>query len=410
MSFQLGALRYLYDHSEFSPTSIVATSAGAILGATLAQSIDRDEQSRLLRALEETWLAMDHPSQMFAEQAWFTKVQEQWEQISHMLPESDPGVGADMDATDSSTQELVKEALDFDPSVEADDFKISMAWQFLGALPRIGKVGAGLASTFRGAERAASAYRPGPIVHQLLFDSGFTSQAVRESGMALRVAMVGLKSGALRFMREDGILVDECDEPLTDTPVDLPLGIWASCSIPGVFKPVRIHGELYVDGGVRDNIPVTMAIDHMSAARTYVISSSPHELAATASDSVDMVSVVTRSIAILIDETGRDEVGFALQRGALVVEPTIEVHTPMEVSAPLLRINRDYGWMRTAEVMSGVSSGSSHEVTAARLELHRAEGNSTIRRCRKQLTKAINSLNSTLRPEGWQEWADLNTG
>ncbi|HLF33464.1 MAG TPA: patatin-like phospholipase family protein [Cyclobacteriaceae bacterium] len=32
--------------------------------------------------------------------------------------------------------------------------------------------------------------------------------------------------------------------------------VLASCAIPAVFKPVKIDGELYVDGGVLDNLPV----------------------------------------------------------------------------------------------------------------------------------------------------------
>ena len=35
----------------------------------------------------------------------------------------------------------------------------------------------------------------------------------------------------------------------------------ASCSIPGLTKPVEIDGELYLDGGVIDSIPVQRAID-----------------------------------------------------------------------------------------------------------------------------------------------------
>lgn len=32
--------------------------------------------------------------------------------------------------------------------------------------------------------------------------------------------------------------------------------IHASCCIPGVFKPIMIHGEMHVDGGVLNNFPV----------------------------------------------------------------------------------------------------------------------------------------------------------
>src|SRR5690625_2962245 len=49
-SFQLGALRYLYDEVGIEPQIIAGTSAGAILGAMLAQAGDRRGQREIGRA------------------------------------------------------------------------------------------------------------------------------------------------------------------------------------------------------------------------------------------------------------------------------------------------------------------------------------------------------------------------
>ena len=47
--------------------------------------------------------------------------------------------------------------------------------------------------------------------------------------------------------------------PLTGVP--LPLAIRASMSLPTIFTPVQIDGELYIDGGLARNIPAEDALD-----------------------------------------------------------------------------------------------------------------------------------------------------
>jgi NTE family protein len=46
--------------------------------------------------------------------------------------------------------------------------------------------------------------------------------------------------------------------------------ILASTAIPGIFPPVVVDGELYVDGGVVNNVPVSRAIE-LGATRVYVL-------------------------------------------------------------------------------------------------------------------------------------------
>ncbi|MCL2470407.1 MAG: patatin-like phospholipase family protein [Propionibacteriaceae bacterium] len=415
-SFQIGALRYLYDNSHIAPTSIVSTSAGAIVGATLAQSRDPEQQSAALRTLEDFWLAMSDPSEMYAEQSWFTKFREQWEEIAEVLPASDGDDPAFVDTADADAEQLVKEALQFDPSTEGNEFSLSMAFQIVGSLARIGKVGAGLASAWRGAERAASAYRPGPIVYRLLFESGFTTEAVRTSGMELRLAFVGLRTGDLRFMRQDGIIVDAEDRPVSDIAYDLSLGVWASCAIPGVFRPVKLGDELYVDGGVRENVPVEMCVSQLGATKPYVIVSTPPGVLRDDSAAKDIVSVMVRSFNILLDEAVRDELVWARRAGATVIEPLISVHGPMDVNAGLLEINRDYGWMRAAEEMTQCEPGTIEPIVEARMVLHRLltapaddesgeDHQDDITQARGRIEHLVSVTDPALLPEGSSQWA-----
>ncbi|MDR0284053.1 MAG: patatin-like phospholipase family protein [Propionibacteriaceae bacterium] len=410
-SFQIGALRYLYDVRHIAPTSIVGTSAGSIVGAMLAQSLDPVIQSEQLRVLENFWLAMTGPEEMYAEQTWFRRLREQWDDLSEVLPEPAPTAEAFVDPDTADPERAVKEALEYDPSTEGSDFSLSVAWQLLGSLPRLGRVGAGLASTLRGAERAASAYRPGPIVHRLLFESGFRAQAVRDSGVQLRLAIVGLGSGALRYIRQDGLIVDTDDQPVEPTPFDLSLGVWASCAIPGVFRPIKLGNELYVDGGVRETVPVEMAVEQLGVTRPYVIVSTPPDLALPDFEPRDMVSIMMRSFSILMDETVRDEVVWARRAGATVIDPRIEVHGSLTVDRGLLRINRDYGWMRAAEELTGAEDSPVDEIIEARLELYRLVGDHSapakaVRAARKHLRRLLVDADPALLPDGTDDWPD----
>jgi len=65
-----------------------------------------------------------------------------------------------------------------------------------------------------------------------------------ELKIPLYVAVSNLYTGRVEYL-SDGNLI---------TAVE------ASCSIPVIFSPVRLNGQLYVDGGVLDNIPYTPLI------------------------------------------------------------------------------------------------------------------------------------------------------
>ena len=46
--------------------------------------------------------------------------------------------------------------------------------------------------------------------------------------------------------------------------------ILASTALPGIFPPVAIDGELYIDGGVVNNVPISKAVE-LGAKRIYVL-------------------------------------------------------------------------------------------------------------------------------------------
>ena len=399
-SFQLGALRYLYSHKLIAPTKIVGTSAGSIVGSVLAQSLDANEQEEHLKNLETLWMGMKDASDLFAEQSWFTRLKAQWEEIADVMPErmAEPTAVE----VDDDPEMTVKEALKYDPSVDTD-FSVSALWQALTALPKIGRAGAGIAATFRGAERAASAYRPGSLMYRLLFESGWDKAAVRDSGVEFRMAFVGLNSGDLHFMRQDGAIVDANDLLLSDQTHDIALGVWASCAIPGVFRPVKLGDEVYVDGGVRENIPVEMAVAKLGVTKPYVIVSTPPGVAWEDFSTKDMISTTIRTVSILMDEVNRDEVEWARTAGAVVIDSHFEIHNALTVVPDLLKINRDYGWMRAAEEV-GDAPAFADELTRARLELYQLgpeapKGERA--RVKALITRLANNVDPQWLPDDW---------
>ena len=419
-SFHIGALRYLYDRVGIAPTRIVGTSAGSIVSAMLSQSSDPVEQSARLRALEDIWLSMNDSSDMFAEQAWFKRLRSHADEFTGLTgilgagenQEAGQVVNAQGDDADDAT-ELVRRAMDEDPSHDMT-LTASDMWQLAGSLLRVGRAGAGLAGAVRGAERANSAFRPGPVVKRLMFESGFKPSVVAESGVQLRLAFVDLNTGALRYMRQDGVIVDREDHPISSVRYDLTLGVWASCAIPGVFRPVKMGDGVYVDGGVRENVPVEMAVTHLGVTKPYVVSAAPAGVAHDDYSAKDLVSVLLRCGSIMFDETMQDEVEWARAAGAPVIQPITSVHDAGTVHPLLLRINRDYGWTRAAEETTGAPP-SLREVdeliVKARCDLAAdiRRGDATkdqLRDHRRRIAKAIARADPVLLPAGYEGWAD----
>ncbi|WP_158600681.1 patatin-like phospholipase family protein [Tessaracoccus antarcticus] len=367
-SFQLGALDFLYRHDpEFTPSIFVGASAGAILAAVLAQSSDRDEQHRSVRQLTEIWRGLTDPEQMFAPRPWLVRAKNEAPAWLNLVNPPVPAPAA-------PTRSLVKlpflhsdapmspnsppQPLDALEMAMTPDEEVNPAWSFgtltslfsnIGKLPRIGS---DLWAIHRGMEASKSLYRPGKVMLELLDPTVFDPERVTAAGTTLRIAMVSLESGELRFMRQDGVLVDRYDRVYDRGPHPLDTGVLASCSIPAVFRPIPLGNETYVDGGVRENLPTQLSIEHLGADRTYVVSSMGEGLPTRASmRDADLFAIMMRSTEILIDEAGRDELQYSATTDAVVIRPVLDIHDPMTVDPGLIAINMDYGWLRAAEAV-----------------------------------------------------------
>src|SRR5699024_9650678 len=71
-SFEAGALRFIYDHLEFSPTAITGNSAGALNAAKLAHG-DTPEP-RAIDEVERIWRAMRINADMWEPEPWLERI------------------------------------------------------------------------------------------------------------------------------------------------------------------------------------------------------------------------------------------------------------------------------------------------------------------------------------------------
>ncbi len=365
-SFQIGALAYLYDVEGLDPDIFTGTSAGAILASALAQYDDPADQRKALAQVDEIWSTMNSSSEMFEEREWFEKLR------SH-LPTWMKVVALRQDSQRKSLTQNVQEVVaDFFKRRETDhehhakppevaeeehhESRVSGALNTLYTLWEGARSATDLQQIVRGFGSEASAFVPGPMVQRLLEPEVFDPKRLAQSSRILRIAVVGLESGKLRYVTGKGELRDELDRPLDLPPVDYVDAVTASCAIPGVFPPVELDGEHYVDGGIRANLPTDVAFA-LGAGRVIAIISGargPSEDESFANG--DLLEIMMRSAAgIMPDELEALQVRLARAQGAIVINPVVDVHDALTVDPGLVAIAKDYGWMRAHDIMTEAS-------------------------------------------------------
>lgn len=408
-SFEIGALQYLYEHQGLDPAVISGTSAGSILAAILAQHSRAQDQAQALDRLEQIWAGMSHSTDMFAEQPWFTALRAhiptwrkvmslrqrqanrvslsasltdllakpkeavaritgdreagdtsqpaaQLEQSGKPGSAAQPGAGAhttNVEGADGATDTASATQPTDTPPEHERHWTPAHALETLSTLWEAGRSSTDLELILRGAQRDRSAFRPGRIVTDLLDPQVFSPDRLGASEVVVRIAVVSLESGELRYVDEHGRLRDRTDRVLPGLePVDLVDAVFASCAIPGVFPPVELAGEHYVDGGVRENVPAAVVLDRDDVDRCYVVVAAPEGVPASSSFAEkDLMEILVRSTAAIgPDEIQRDEVRHARRRGAVVIQPELDIHDMVTVDPGLVSIAVDYGYLRAGDV------------------------------------------------------------
>jgi predicted acylesterase/phospholipase RssA len=176
------------------------------------------------------------------------------------------------------------------------------------------------------------------------------SQKVQASGIKLRMSVVSLESARLRYADENAQFVDNPAEG----QFSLGDAVVASGSVPSVFPPVKLINDNYVDGGIRDLLPIKAAIDAGANSVISVVGSQPMLLPAASFDGANLFDIAARGIAdIMPNQILQDHLNppvpwpvpmRAVQVTDLPYNHT--VHGEIGIEPGLVAISIDYGYMR----------------------------------------------------------------
>jgi NTE family protein len=163
--------------------------------------------------------------------------------------------------------------------------------------------------------------------------------------------------------------------------VDLHEAVLASASIPVMFPPVRLGDEHYVDGGVRELLPLDFAFQHLGADHIYaVVASALGVTPAPSFQDKGLLDVARR----VTTEIGPDEILYKTMhpprgwgRRVTLIAPEFDVHDALLIDPDLIAASIDYGYMRAADVVLNLSEDArrtSAEITRTRMALRELEG------------------------------------
>src|SRR3990172_6737812 len=180
-SFEMGAVKCLYVHFGVRPDVIIGTSVGAINAAKLAEARTREQQLAAMRGLEAIWRSLMRNSNMYVEADW--------------LRQFSP-------STRSTLQGLMR-----DPSA------LHIVTAVLSVLINPIPLSAEVVQAFQSLLKShSSIYELKPIEDRLRGINGQNKElnrdTVREGIAQLRLAIVSLESGVLRYVTNDGRLLE----------------------------------------------------------------------------------------------------------------------------------------------------------------------------------------------------------
>src|ERR1700675_3542643 len=237
----------------------------------------------------------------------------------------------------------------------------------------------GTLDALRQAMRARSLLSMQPV--RVLLEKNVHPDRVAASGITLRIGAVGLESGELRYITEHGEMVSRTGQPLDLPRVDLIDAICASASIPLVFPPTRLGDEHYVDGGVREILPLELAFNQLGAGHIFaVVASAPGVDPIPDVKDRGLLELARRVTADIVpDETLRKEINppRGWGRRVTVIAPELDVHDALMVDPSLIAASIDYGYMRAADVLLGLGpeqAAISTRIAALRMEIRTLEG------------------------------------
>jgi NTE family protein len=195
----------------------------------------------------------------------------------------------------------------------------------------------------------------------------------------VQIGQLNLRIGPLETQLRECIAQNP--PPQRPVQIDLPTVVVASSAMPGIFRAVSFGGETYVDGGVRENLPLQVAID-LGADTVFAIAAAkeaPDPKGPYAGRS--LLEIVERSLVDLaIGEVARDDARIHVDEegneegpSITLIQPTVNLHDATTIDPGLISISMAYGFMLAADVVAGLSSSNRSWQLADQIALLRKE-------------------------------------
>lgn len=328
--FQVGALLYLYDQKGFRPEAIAGTSVGAVNAIDLVMGDDPSSPGRhAAQRLRDTWLSLNTDADMWGDEPWL-----------------------------SSLKAKVRLAM--------RSVSIEGLLSLPVALTNLGIAAADIKDliTNMRARGAVSLFNIDPIEARMRMQ--FDPAVAAANRIKLRLVAVSVDTGEIVQVTETGqVISNAARAPIVPTGIgpapvpDVIDGAVASSAMPGIFRSRRVGDHNAVDGGVRDVVPVQVAVSDLGCNRVYAIRCSAPPTIEPLDPARAFTSVMARSVLELTyDEVADTDVepfnGWGTGVEVVTIQPSFNLHDPMVIEPGLIRIAMDYGWMRAADLIDAL--------------------------------------------------------
>ena len=356
-SFSAGALEYLVRERRLQPSVVTGTSAGSICAAVLCQARSQDEFYSAAGKLREDILRMSVRGAAFVKQDWLSGLDgtKAGDDIENLIAgKARPPIPPDPTSTSDVLADTAPAAV-----------TLRQGWEDLRSLitniPAEHKALKNLTKDARSImlldplEAALRGTTPG------VGPSPIDEAAIARPGLRLRLTITALNDGCTRYVTESGTVVEH--DALTNSPgaatPGVIEGVLASSSVPMVFAPRPIGPDVYVDGGVLENIPLAPAVT-LGATDRYLVLADPLACPAPTMDysSANLFEVAARAeITVNFYDQQRRDLAVDTPDGSTttVIDPTVVAVSTFETEAGLLNINMDYGWLRACGETAGLA-------------------------------------------------------
>jgi NTE family protein len=307
-AFQAGVVSYLYDELGFRPQVIAGTSVGSLNAAKLAEGeVVRDGSVvHAAQRLRELWSGIDGNDDVFSKSDDLRALEDEYE--------------------------------DIDQSIGAWDIAFFLTTGPIGIAAYGVENLLDIKETVDVLSRVDYLYVQDGL--QRMVESRLDPGLVSDSGIILRLGSVDIGNGELRFFTETGAVLDRSlNEIARAGSAPLRDAVLASSAIPAAFKSVSIGGRSYVDGAIREDVPLRAALD-LNPARVVVVNTFPTQFEAAGLvplgdlPAPKALETFLRSVEVMADEVALDD--FESQRA---MNWTLrEVFTPRDPDNPLLTL------------------------------------------------------------------------